>query len=129
MSDIPDVLTSLSDPPAQSVLAKAAQWVEGTMSGPLATTIAVIAIATTGLMMLSGRINIRRGLPVLIGCFVLFGASTIARGLQQATNFANQPGVSTSRVERPPIAIPPLPPTSNIDSVDPYVGAAVPPPN
>jgi type IV secretion system protein VirB2 len=56
-------------------------WLQGTLLGTVATVAAVIAVATVGLMMLTGRINWRYGVTVIFGCFVLFGASTIVAGI------------------------------------------------
>ncbi len=57
-------------------------WVEGTLLGSLATTAAVIAVAVVGLMMLTGRIDWRRGMTVILGAFILFGAATIVAGIR-----------------------------------------------
>ena len=70
-----------ASPNEGSSLLAAAQWLEALVQGPLAVTLAVLAVAATGLMMLSGRLAVRRGLVVTLGCFVLFGAPAIARGL------------------------------------------------
>ena len=51
--------------------------------GTVATVAAVIAIASVGFMMLTGRINWRHGATVILGCFVLFGASAIVAGIRQ----------------------------------------------
>jgi type IV secretory pathway VirB2 component (pilin) len=56
--------------------------VRGTLLGNLATTAAVIAIAVVGLMMLSGRIEWRRGLTVIVGAFIVFGAASIVAGIK-----------------------------------------------
>ena len=50
----------------------------------MATTAAVIAVAVVGLMMLTGRIDWRRGLTVILGAFILFGAATIVAGIKGA---------------------------------------------
>ena len=75
---------SLADPSGSSALVAAVRWLEGTLLGTIATTIAVIAVSWVGLMMLSGRVDLRRGLTVILGCFILFGASSIVAGLQSA---------------------------------------------
>jgi type IV secretion system protein VirB2 len=85
--DVQVARTSLANPPDTSVLLAAVNWIEGTLLGTLlATIIAVIAIAGIGFMMLAGRIDLKRGASVLLGCFVLFGASAIANGLLQAVS-------------------------------------------
>ena|SRR5437868_11708170 len=71
-----------SDPAGSSPLVAALNWVQGTLLGNLATTAAVIAVAAVGFMMLTGRIDWRRGLTVVIGCFILFGAVSIVAGIR-----------------------------------------------
>lgn len=72
---------SYSDPAGSGVLVSAMNWLQGTMLGTIATVAAVIAVATVGFMMLTGRINWRYGVTVILGCFVLFGASSIVAGI------------------------------------------------
>ena len=64
------------------------EWVQGTLLGNAATAAAVIAIAIVGFMMLSGRLNWRHGITVIVGCFVLFGAAAIVAGIQTAARLA-----------------------------------------
>ena len=52
------------------------------MLGNVATAAAVIAVAVVGFMMLTGRIEWRRGLTVVIGCFIIFGAVAIVSGIR-----------------------------------------------
>lgn len=72
------------DPEGSGVLVGAVNWLQGTLLGTVATTVAVIAIAAVGFMMLTGRINWRHGAVVIIGCFVLFGAASIVAGIRSA---------------------------------------------
>jgi type IV secretion system protein VirB2 len=37
-------------------------------------------------MMLTGRMNWRHGVTVILGCFVLFGAGAIVAGIQSAAS-------------------------------------------
>ena len=71
-----------SDPAGSGPLLGALQWVEGTLLGNLATTAAVIAVAVVGLMMLTGRIEWRRGVTVVVGAFIVFGAVAIVAGMR-----------------------------------------------
>ena len=71
-----------ADPAGSSPILAALQWVEGTLLGNLATTAAVIAVAAVGFLMLAGRIEWRRGLTVIIGCFIIFGATAIVAGIR-----------------------------------------------
>lgn len=70
-----------SDPAGSSVVVSAITWLQGTLLGTIATVVAVIAVATVGFMMLTGRINWRYGATVVLGCFILFGASSIVAGI------------------------------------------------
>lgn len=73
---------SYSDPAGSGVLVSAMNWLQGTLLGTIATVAAIIAVATVGFMMLTGRINWRYGITVVLGCFVLFGAASIVAGIQ-----------------------------------------------
>ncbi len=73
------------DPAGSSPLVAALNWVQGTLLGNLATTAAVIAVAACGFLMLTGRMDWRRGLTVVIGCFIIFGAVTIVAGIRAAS--------------------------------------------
>jgi len=72
---------SYSDPAGSGVLVSAVNWLQGTLLGTIATVAAVIAIAAVGFMMLTGRINWRYGVTVVLGCFILFGAASIVAGI------------------------------------------------
>lgn len=119
---------SLADPPDASVLVPAAGWVQGTLTGTLANIVAIIAVASIGFAMLLGRIDVRRGVTVLVGCFILFGAPTIANGLRSAGDaMSGEYPPSESATQRPvvtqsiPTAASPSP-----SYFDPYAGASVP---
>jgi type IV secretory pathway VirB2 component (pilin) len=116
-------------PAGSDTLVMAVQWVQGVMTGSVATVVAVIAVAMTGAMMLNGRIDWRRGATVIIGCFIIFGAPAIAAGLA---------GVMTGDVGPVPPAVPftpilsapapaPARPAAPPAGYDPYAGAAMPP--
>jgi type IV secretion system protein VirB2 len=72
------------DPAGSGPIIGALSWVEGTLMGTVATVAAVIAIASVGFMMLTGRMNWRHGAVVIIGCFILFGAASIVAGIRHA---------------------------------------------
>ncbi|MEQ1779715.1 MAG: TrbC/VirB2 family protein [Hyphomonadaceae bacterium] len=71
-------------PQGSGPILAAVNWVRGTMEGGIATAVAVMAVAFVGFMMLTGRMNWRHGITVVIGCFILFGAATIVGGIQLA---------------------------------------------
>lgn len=74
-----------ADPAGSSPILGALNWVQGTLLGNIATTAAVIAVAACGFLMLTGRLDWRRGLTVIVGCFIIFGAATIVAGIQSAS--------------------------------------------
>lgn len=77
------------DPAGSGVLVSAVQWLQGTLLGTIATAVAVIAVASVGFLMLTGRINWRYGATVIIGCFILFGAASIVAGIQSTATLGN----------------------------------------
>ena len=108
---------SLFDAPTTSPIVTAADWITGVLLGELAISLCVLAVAFVGLMMMSGRVPIRTGMRVAIGCFVILGAPQIAAGLLAGWGSPPPP---------PALAEPPIarrPPPANYD---PYAGASVP---
>lgn len=116
---------SLIDPPAESAIAVGMAWVETTALGNVATAIAIVAVAAIGLLMLSGRLELRRGLTVVLGCFMLFGAASVGAAL---TGLGRAEGLP--RAAYPPTPSPlPRAATATDQSLaayDPYAGASVP---
>lgn len=72
------------DPAGSGAIGGAVEWLQGTMLGNVATTIAIMAVAAVGFMMLTGRINWRYGATVVVGLFIVFGAASIVAGIQSA---------------------------------------------
>jgi len=102
-----------------SPLAESASWITQLLTGSIGTVIAILAIAAVGLAMLLGRVAVRDGARVILGCFVLFGAPMIARTLN---GFA-QPLLADTKAYITSPLVPPKPPEAN---PDPYAGASVP---
>ena len=75
---------AIPDPEGSGVIINAVSWLQGTLLGTVATVVAVIAVACVGFMMLTGRVNWRHGAVVILGCFILFGATTIVAGIRSA---------------------------------------------
>jgi type IV secretion system protein VirB2 len=73
-----------ADPQGSGPILAALLWLQGTLLGNVATAVAVMAVAAVGLMMLTGRLNWRMGVTVILGCFILFGAAAIVSGIRQA---------------------------------------------
>jgi len=69
--------------------------------------------------MLQGRLAVREGGRIIIGCFILFGAPLIAQGIMATIRGEDRTG--SQPVAPPPVAIPTSPP-----QFDPYAGASVP---
>ena len=122
--------SSLADPAGSGAVVAAVQWLQYTLLGTVATTVAVISVATVGLMMLSGRIDLRRGASVVVGCFILFGASSIAAGISAVA--VGEPAQAEIPYAVQPWTAPPPPPSVPVQtyvppsSADPFAGAAVP---
>lgn len=70
------------DPSGSGAIVNAVRWLQGTLLGTVATVVAVIAVASVGFLMLTGRMNWRYGATVILGCFILFGAAGIVAGIQ-----------------------------------------------
>lgn len=73
-----------TDPQGSGPILAAVNWLQGSLLGNVATTAAVIAVAAVGFMMLTGRLNWRYGVTVIVGCFILFGATSIVAGIRAA---------------------------------------------
>jgi type IV secretory pathway VirB2 component (pilin) len=120
--------SSLADPVGSGVVVAAVQWIEGTLLGTAATSVAVVCVAAVGLMMLSGRIDVRRGASVVLGCFILFGAPSIAAALHALAAGGAPAPAAAEPVYAPPPYVPPPPPPLPPPRLnpDPYGGASVP---
>jgi type IV secretion system protein VirB2 len=74
-----------ANPQGSGPIVAALSWLQGTLMGHVATAVAVMAVAAVGFMMLTGRMNWRFGATVILGCFILFGASAIVSGIQSVS--------------------------------------------
>lgn len=104
-----------------SSLRDATAWIDIVLTGPLVLAICSIAIAVLGLAMFAGRFEIRRGAAIILGCFIVFGASTIASGLvgrPAAPTAAAQAAIATAPQ-------PPMPRRNDRKVDDPYAGASL----
>jgi hypothetical protein len=116
-------------PEDQMAIQDAVHWLQQALTGSLAMTVAVIAIAWFGLMIMSGRLGRERGLQLVLGCFLVFGASSVAAGLIHLF----RPDAGSAHYSPP--AVPPIsgspagppPPAGQHVGYDPYAGAAVQP--
>lgn len=108
--------------PQGNTLAAATGWLEGLVLGQVGTALAVLAVAGIGLAMLQGRLAARQGVRVILGCFILFGAPSIARGLLDLARWNTAPALIQVAPPPPSAALPSPPPPNP----DPYAGASVP---
>jgi hypothetical protein len=103
-------------------------WVEAILLGPAAASVAVIAVAYVGFAMITGRVDVPHAVRVVLGCFIIFGASTIAAGIRVALPGTEIGGEAMSVA--PAEMADTLPPAQENPeapprSYDPYAGAAV----
>lgn len=97
-----------------SAIVIAVRWIQDVALGSLATAAAVIAVACLGFLMLRGHLPVRRAATVLLGCFVLFGASVIAQSLIAV---AESRSIDVPVADAPRQTVAPLPPNLN-DNAD-----------
>lgn len=110
-------------PPGHNSIAAAVGWIDGLVRGELATIIAVIAVAFIGFSMMSGRISARKAGTTVLGCFILFGAPLIARGLMAAALWGESPPPSVPD-GFPPLVVPPPQGRADVNPFDPYSSTA-----
>jgi type IV secretion system protein VirB2 len=94
---------SLFEPMGEIVLAEAAQWIAGVVRGEVAVVLCVIAVALVGMAMLTGRLALRQGVQVALGCFILLGAPVIAGGLLQIIDSGNMQAAPPTSAAQAPI--------------------------
>jgi type IV secretion system protein VirB2 len=112
--------------PTDDPFAAAIGWIAGLLVGEVATTVAVIAIAAIGLATLQGYFSYRDCIRVIIGCALMFGASTIAQGFMEMTS-GTEPGFETASPPPAPISHVHIATPSRVpEPYDPYAGASVP---
>lgn len=104
-----------------SALRGATAWLNSLLADSLMITICSIAIAVLGVAMLTGRFEVRRGASLVVGCFVVLGASTIAAGL------VGRSSTLVAAFEAPITPSPPatLPQKRSRQTDDPYAGASL----
>ncbi|MEE4538466.1 MAG: TrbC/VirB2 family protein [Erythrobacter sp.] len=78
---MPTAALAQTEPQGSGPLTNAVNWMQGVLLGPIATSLAVMAVAAVGFMMLTGRMNWRFGATVIVGVFIIFGAPIIVSGI------------------------------------------------
>lgn len=104
-----------------NALVAASQWLANVATGSIATGAATIAVAAIGFAMLAGRVDLRRGAVVILGCFILFAAPSLASAFVQWANGGDR-GVQQAALA-PPLPATPAPPP--YQPHDPYAGASL----
>lgn len=68
-------------------------WVQSLLFGPVATSFMVLAVASVGMRALTGYCSMRSAAAVVIGCFIMVGAS------QLGSAFTRSPSISSLEPE------------------------------
>lgn len=117
---------TFASPATDSAIGNASSWALSLTSGSIAASLAVLAVAGVGFAMLTGRLRIRNGGTVLIGCFVLFGSAVLAQSLLEFAEGSRNNQVPQAQADLFMPPPPALEPPKRQLSVDPYAGAALP---
>ncbi len=112
-----------SEPSGAGALVGAIDWLRSALLGSAATSVAMLAIAAVGLLLLSGRMSVRRGATVVLGCFILFSASAIADGILTGARASQTEAINPPPPPPPSIYTPRVPTPA---PYDPYAGASLP---
>ena len=110
---------SLLSPASGNPLEGFVVWSEFTFFGSMATLLCILAVAILGLQLLSGRLELGRGIRTLIGVVVVLSAPAIAASL---VAFDDRQSLAAA-----PAVIPGQPPARELPPVqnDPYAGASL----
>jgi type IV secretion system protein VirB2 len=116
------VQQSLFEAAGGTPMVESARWIEGVMLGEMALGVCVIAVAFIGALMLTGRLPLREGARIVVGCFVLLGAPVIAAGFvgggSGVIEASSPPPLVVAPIDRPRPDLPPA-------NFDPYAGASL----
>lgn len=105
-----------------STIESSVGWVAELMTGSIAVTLCILAVAFVGFAMLRGTLPIKRGMFVALGAFVLLAAPVVATGFtslwqsQSVVSYAPETFVSEDLGPRED-----LPPSD----YDPYAGVSL----
>lgn len=113
---------SLLEASGEAPMVESARWIEGLMLGEIALGLCVIAVAFMGALMLTGRLPLREGARVVVGCFVLLGAPVIAAEFVGGGGGVNNASALPAPQALPTVSQRPDLPPANFD---PYAGASL----
>jgi type IV secretory pathway VirB2 component (pilin) len=119
-------VNSAAYPTPTNAIHAAVYWVEGALDGTFASILAVIAIASVGLLLMTGRVDVRRATQVIVGCFIIFGASAIAQGIIRSIGDGDSPAGPEAQAPMRVYTSASTNPVAN-STYDLYAGVAVPP--
>lgn len=119
-------MTASADLADPNVFASAIDWLNATLLGTLASSVAVLAVASIGFLLLGGRLDIRRAVQIILGCFILFGASTITGGIMGAVSGSGPSSDVVAALPTHPISPVTAAAPAASSAFDPYAGAALP---
>lgn len=105
----------------------ATNWLLALLAGSIVTSLLTVAVAAFGIAMLFGNLSVRRGLELVVGCFVLVGAAEISRSMIDRIPSSTVPALSSTAVRIDDSALPPLGPDpvtapASGNPFDPYAG-------
>lgn len=103
-----------------TALTGAISWLLQLLTGSLAITLAILAVAFLGIQMLGGRVSRAKSVRVIVGAFILFGAPAISQGVLASA----RDGALEREAQQSSPPPPQLPATA--PEFDPYAGAATP---
>lgn len=115
------IVPSLFNEPGSAPLPAASGWITTTLSGSVAVSLCVLAVAFAGVMLMTGSLTIRDAARAVIGCFLLLGAQFVAAGLTDAGHEVASTGPASARILPQPPEASPLAPST----YDPYAGASL----
>ena len=80
----------------------AVTWLVALLTGAAAVSIATLVVAAIGFSLLQGRVRYERFVRVILGCFVIFGAATIASALSSLSSPEDALALQQTVVVAPP---------------------------
>ena len=114
-------MTTPFAPRSAEPLSDAAGWLAVLVTGELALILCTLAVAFIGFVTLQGRLELRRGAAVVLGCFVLLGAPAIASAFLRIGQAASGTNGYAEVKDRELTDRPIVPPAN----YDPYAGASM----
>jgi type IV secretory pathway VirB2 component (pilin) len=110
--------------PHEGAIPTAVSWVQSTLLGSAATSVAILAVAILGIGMLGGHFELRGAARAVLGAFILFGAPLLAYQMIASVRGGEAAAADIVQQSAPLPPAPPIP--KNAPVQDPYAGAAVP---